>query len=70
MLHRFVKTCQTVDCCKNRHAIINPISMGLRTGLLMVEVGRRGVASRRNILKRITVSFCFNGAIKGSLALL
>jgi len=54
----------SVDCYKNRHAIVNPLSTDLRTVLLMVAVGGKGVASRRKVLKRITVSFCFNGAIK------
>ncbi len=69
VLHRSVKTCQSVDCFKNRHAIINPLSKGFRTALLMVLVGGRGFTSRRNILKRITVSFCFNGTIKVASAL-
>lgn len=64
MLHRFVKTYQSVYCCKIRHGIIHPLSKDSRTVLLMVVVGGRGVASRRKVLKRITVSFCFNGAIK------
>lgn len=55
---------ESVDCCKNGHAIINPPSKDFRTALLMMLVDGRGVTSRRKVLKRITVSFCFNGTIK------
>lgn len=46
------------------------LSWDLRTVQPMVAVGDSELPPRRNVLKRITASFCFNGAIKRESRLL